>query len=210
MTMKNRIRELREAKGLSQSALADLMGIHWQSVQRAETGKTALTSAKVEAYAMALVVEPEEILVNPDVRTVLVKGEVQAGAWSEALEWEADEQYFVPVPKDPRLDAFHLWGVVAKGPSMNRRYPDGTVLVLASLAETGEALMVGKRYVVERERSDGLREATVKKLWRDDDGKMWLLPESDDPRHQEPIPVDGGEDDTIRIIGRVRYAISRE
>ena len=93
---------------------------------------------------------------------------------------------------------------------MNRRYPEGTVLIYTNLNDTNEDLIFGKRYIVERERADGLREATVKTLWRDENGKAWLLPESTDPRYQEPIPIEGGENDTVRIVGRVRYAVTRE
>ncbi|RUV17875.1 MAG: helix-turn-helix domain-containing protein [Mesorhizobium sp.] len=143
-------------------------------------------------------------------RMVQVKGFVQAGAWAETWEWSDDEVYSVPVPDDPALRAFGLHAAETRGPSMNKRYPEKTVLVFTDLIETGAQLELGRRYIVERERADGMREATVKTLWRDDGGKIWLLPESDDPRFQEPIPIDGGEDDNVRVVGRVVYAVSKE
>ncbi|RUV07972.1 phage repressor [Mesorhizobium sp. M1A.F.Ca.IN.020.03.2.1] len=151
--------------------------------------------------------EPGE---SEDVRHVKVTGFVQAGAWAETWEWSDDEVYSVPVPDDPALRAFGLHAAETRGPSMNKRYPEKTVLVFTDLIETGAALELGKRYIVERERADGLREATVKTLWRDENDKIWLLPESNDPRFQEPIPIDGGEDDTVRVVGRVVYAVSKE
>lgn len=93
---------------------------------------------------------------------------------------------------------------------MNKRYPDGTVLVFTDALERPEDLIAGKRYIVERERADGLREATVKKLWQDEYGAMWLLPESDDPRFQEAIPINGEDGDMVRILGRVRFSVTRE
>lgn len=144
------------------------------------------------------------------VRRAVVKGRVQAGHWAETWELPLEEQYDVPVPPDESLAHFALHAAETVGPSMNRRYPEGTVLIFTDAMETGEQITPGKRYVVERERADGLREATVKTLWRDEAGQLWLLPESNDPRFQEPIPIDGSEDDTVRIVGRVRYAVTRE
>jgi len=148
--------------------------------------------------------------VGEEPRMVPVKGYVQAGAWAETWEWSDDEVYSVPVPDDPAFRPFGLHAAETRGPSMNKRYPEKTVLVFTDLIETGAQLELGKRYIVERERADGMREATVKTLWRDESGKIWLLPESDDPRFQEPIPIDGGEDDTVRVVGRVVYAVSKE
>lgn len=208
--MRNRIKEFREAKGLSQADLADILGIHWQSVHRAEVGKTTLNEVKRASYADALGVTADELFEQQAFRSVRVKGFVQAGTWAETWELQPEDQYEVPLPAAPELEGLTLHAAELRGPSMNKRWPEGTALVFADAIEAGEDFIVGKRYIVERTRADGLRETTVKKLWRDDDGKHWLLPESTDPRFQEPISVEGGEDDTVRILGRVRYAVSRE
>jgi len=147
---------------------------------------------------------------DQDVRHVRVTGFVQAGHYAETWEWQGEDVYSVPVPNDPAYRKFVLHAAETRGPSMDRRYPEKTVVVFTDLIETGAALELGKRYIVERERADGMREATVKTLWRDESGKIWLLPESNDPRFQEPIPIDGGEDDTVRVVGRVVYAVSKE
>ena len=36
------------------------------------------------------------------------------------------------------------------------------------------------------------------------------MPESTDPRHQQPIEIDGDNGDTVRMVGRVRYSVQRE
>lgn len=210
--MKNNIKRIRRELGLSQQDLADRLGVVWQTVSNAERGVgEGLTQKKLAEYAQALGVEPEALVAADDgTRMVRVVGPVQAGVFAESLEFPDDDQYEVAIPNDPALRAFRLEGREVRGPSMNRRYPDRTVVIISDIVETGAAFAVGKRYVVERERADGLREATVKKLWQDEAGAYWLLPESDDPRFQEPIPLEGGSDDTIRIVGRVRYAVSRE
>jgi transcriptional regulator with XRE-family HTH domain len=208
--MKNRIRELREAKGLSQEALGEIIGAHWQTVHRAESGKTALSESKLAKYAEALEVGIDDLMAPSSGRMVVVKGYVEAGAWAETWEWDEDNQYQVPVPDEPQFRGFTLHAAETRGPSMNKRYPEGTVIVFTDIIETQADIIVGKRYIVERERADGMREATVKQLWQDETGKYWLLPESTDPLFQEPIPINGNEDDTIRIVGRVRFAVSRE
>jgi hypothetical protein len=180
--------------------------------------KLSVRTDKLESLARALQLDAKDLglskatSVSGDsaVRRVPVKGFVQAGHWAETWEWSDDDVYSVPVPDDPAFRPFGLHAAETRGPSMNKRYPEKTVLVFTDLIETGAQLELGKRYIVERERADGLREATVKTLWRDDGGKIWLLPESEDPRFQEPIPIDGGEDDTVRVVGRVVYAVSKE
>lgn len=209
--MHNRIKELREAKGLTQSQLAEAVGVHWQTIQRLEGGKTKLDTEWMEKLAPPLDVDAIDLVTNrPKFRTVEVRGYVQAGQWEEAWELPEDDRYAIPVPDDPQYRHVRLFGVETRGPSMDRRYPEGTVVVVADLYEHGEEPRPGRRYVVERERADGMREATVKTLWRDDDGKLWLLPESTDPRFQQPIAAEGDTGDLVRIIGRVVYAVLRE
>ncbi|MBN9044653.1 MAG: LexA family transcriptional regulator [Rhizobiales bacterium] len=208
--MKNRIREIRESLGLSQTELGERVGAHWQTVHRAETGKVNLTDDKLDIYARALGVSRAALIDNDSARMVTVKGYIQAGMWAETWEWPLEDQYEVPVLDDPALHNFSLHAAETRGPSMNKRYPEGTVLVFTDAMERPEDLVPGKRYLIERERADGLREATVKKLWQDEHGALWLVPESDDPRFQEAIALDGSDGDTIRILGRVKYAVTRE
>ncbi|WP_245492213.1 LexA family transcriptional regulator [Mesorhizobium sp. M4A.F.Ca.ET.020.02.1.1] len=207
------IAKIRDAKGLSQSELADRLGMHVTNLNKIERGKSSPAMARYEQIAAELGVSVAQLFAeSPDLgtRSVTVKGFVQAGHWAETWEWGDDDQYQVPIEDDPALRPFMLHAAETRGPSMNKRYPERTVLVFTDIIETGAALELGKRYIVERERADGMREATVKTLWRDDAGKIWLLPESDDPRFQQPIPIEGNEDDTVRVIGRVVGSWSRE
>lgn len=211
MAMHLRIKEILAAKRMTQAELADALHMHTVNLNRLINGKIDVNMRRIEEIAHALGVPPEELIVPPSqVRSVTVKGFVQAGHWAETWEWAEEDQYQVAVPYDPDLASYALHAAETRGPSMNKRYAEGTVLVFTDMIDTGEDLQLGKRYIVEREKADGLREATVKTLWRDDAGKFWLLPESNDPRFQEPIAVNGNEDDTIRVVGRVRYSVSRE
>ena len=55
-------------------------------------------------------------------------------------------------------------------------------------------LRSGQRVIVERHRTDGTIEATVKEYMLSDDGRQWLVPRSNQPEFQMPIPAnDPGE-----------------
>lgn len=153
---------------------------------------------------------PGEVAQSLEMRPVEVIGHVQAGYWTEAFEWEEEDRYVVAVPADAALASFKLYGAEMRGASMDKWRPEGTIVVFTDQVEIGEEPRVDSRYVVERTNSAGEHECTVKKLWQDEDGVVWLLPESSDPRFQEPIQVTGDEGDTVRILGRVTYSVSRE
>lgn len=209
--MKNNVKRLRMRAGLSQQELADRLGVTWQTVSNVERGVSGLSSKKIDKWAAAMDAEPHEVVsAAGEMRSVPIVGDVQAGHFAESWTLDEDDYSEVWIEDEPRFRPFKLRGVVTRGPSMNRRYPEGTILIFTDAIETGEDFVVGKRYIIERERADGMREATVKVLWRDEAGKTWLVPESDDPRFQEPIALDGADGDTVRIVGRVRYAVSRE
>ncbi len=209
--MQNRIAEIRAAQKLSQEKLAELLHASRITVSKLERGVMQLTPRWMERLGEALHVEPVELLVKPGAfRQVQVRGALQAGVFSESFEWPEGEWYDVAVPDDPGLRPYTLYGAQVRGPSMNRRYPEGTSLVMTDVIETQEELRIGKRYHVERRRADGMVEATVKKLWQDETGRFWLVPESDDPRYQEPIGLDGEDGDEIRIVGRVVFVVHRE
>lgn len=150
--------------------------------------------------------------VSRGLRPVVVAAFVQAGHWAETWEWPEDEQYKVFVEDVPDFRSFKLRAAETRGPSMNKRWPEKTVIVFTDLEETGEQPIAGKRYIVERRRLGGEAEHTVKLLHVDAEGKYWLMPESDDPRFQAPISVDDGtgDGDVVSIIGRVHFAVSRE
>lgn len=63
--MKNRIRELREGKRLSQSQLAELVDSTQTIVSKIENGKQSLTTELLARYAEALGVHPSELVDDP-------------------------------------------------------------------------------------------------------------------------------------------------
>lgn len=149
---------------------------------------------------------------EPGLRRVEVAAFVQAGHWEEAWEWDEADRYAVFIPDLPEFKGLRLYAAEARGPSMNKRYQERTVLVFNDVQESMEEPIPGKRYVVERKRSSGEMEHTVKLLHADAEGNLWLMPESDDPRFQTPISIEDGtgDEDTVTIIGRVVFAVTRE
>jgi len=62
--IKNRVRELREALGLSQRELGKLTGNNNITISRIENGKLKLNFATMEKFAKALKCEPWELIVS--------------------------------------------------------------------------------------------------------------------------------------------------
>ena len=209
--MRNRIRELRKARGLTMAELGDAAGTEAPTINKLEKGQMRLTDVWMQRIAKALGVQVAELITEaPPPEAIFVRGRVQAGAWAESLEWDADERYPVWVPIPEKWRAFNKFGLEVRGPSMNRRYPEGTILVCVSVIEADVEPQQGHRYIVERIDSAGQHEMTVKELKFDDDGKAWLWPDSDHPEHQAPIAADGGDGDSIEIRGIVITSVQPE
>lgn len=116
--------------------------------------------------------------------TIMVQGEVRAGHFSTAAEYDQGEQYPVTLPS-PGGD-HNYFGLKVVGPSMNEVYPEGTIVVCCPMWEYDERLENEDHVVVQRW-ENGLVEATVKELRYDPDGQPWLWPRSTHPEHQSPI-----------------------
>jgi transcriptional regulator with XRE-family HTH domain len=57
-----RVRELRNAAGLTQEALADAADLHWSYVGQIERGERNLTYKNIRRLARGLDVPPEELM----------------------------------------------------------------------------------------------------------------------------------------------------
>ncbi|WP_204339794.1 S24 family peptidase [Rhizobium leguminosarum] len=218
-----RLEKARVARGFAEAKkAASFFGWNYNVYAQHENGTRGISRAAA-MYAKAYRVSEAWLLTGEGtgpgetndvagLRRVTVAAHIQAGVFEETWEWDDQSQYPVYIPDDPEYRPFTLFAGETKGPSMNRRYPERTVLVFTNVEETQEAPIPGKRYIVERRRSSGEAEHTVKLLHVDQDGKFWLVPESDDPRYQAPISVEDGtaDEDTVAILGRVVYAVSRE
>lgn len=183
MGYSDNIVSLRKKRKLTQAQLAELVGVEQPTVQRWESGKREPDFDALNDLATALGVEPGELLADNLVAPVgpklFIKGEVAAGVWREAYELpEEDWRSFTGRP-DVTAKLEHRFGLRVVGDSMNLKYPHGSIVECVSLFGQAEA-MPGKRVVVVRKRDDQMYEATVKKLV-EQDGELWLVPESSNP-----------------------------
>jgi SOS-response transcriptional repressor LexA len=143
-----------------------------------------------------------------------VIGEVEAGVFKDALEYEPADQFDIWVPVDPRYRRMNRAALKVRGPSMNLLYPDGSFVIVVPTIELGEDWKPrsGQRVVVQRSNEIGQIEATLKEILIDSDGTYWLVPKSSHPgfttawRMPDPTDWNGDHDedaDGIRITGLV-------
>ncbi|CAI9399342.1 LexA family protein [Lelliottia sp. T2.26D-8] len=164
----SRIKRIRESKGLSQKALAELCG--WASQSRIgnyEAGSRSVSVDDAEVIARALGISAPELLFGdnfaghytPGVKYPLISW-VSAGAWSEATEpytlKEIDEWY----ESDAHIEGSAFW-LRVQGDSMTSpvglSIPEGMMV----LVDTGKEAQNGSLVIA---KLTDANEATFKKL----------------------------------------------
>ncbi len=70
-----RIRQFRQDAGLSQEALAELVGVSFQQVQKYESGHTTLNILKLQHIAVALKVQVSDFFSSTPVQSIRLTGE---------------------------------------------------------------------------------------------------------------------------------------
>ena len=207
-----KIRALRRQRGLTQKEFADQLGTDQSSVSRWESGSMPGFEHLVALAQMAGEEFNDFAFGGQDVYShyredVPVIGAVQAGQWVESIEWPADERFMISVPPDPRYPSLKRQGFLVRGTSINRVFPEGTILLCISSILAQRDPSPGEYVVVQKRGRDGLIEVTVKEFQLDDLGAPWLWPRSTDPAHQQPVqlpaPAEGDENDDIHIGGIV-------
>ena len=148
---------------------------------------------------------------NSSIKQIAVVGAVQAGVFKEVMEYQ-DKSNAVSVPLG-KYENSNVFALDVRGPSMNREYAEGSILVCVPLLELQDPLVSGDHVIVHRTTAAGSVEATCKELKIDLDEKTaWLWPRSDHPEHQVPIHIPWNqhlpdkhehEGDTIEIVAVV-------
>lgn len=213
-TAAERLKAAREAAGYdTASAAAEAMGTALSTYLQHENGIRGFPAPKAQKYARFFRTSPEWLLygkgekpapngeqvVKRVTRLVPVLGDVQAGAWTEVLE-EASSEEVVPVYL-AGFEGARLFALRIKGPSMDKFYPDGTMVIVCPAAEIG--IREGDHVVVRR-RQGAFCETTVKEVAKDRQG-IALWPRSLDPAFQEPLRLvtSPEADDGPEIVGVV-------
>lgn len=194
----DQLSQLRKRKGLTQSGLAEILGVEQPTVQRWEAGKREPDLGQLLQLAAALDVEPGALLDPHQAAAIgprlFVKGVVAAGLWQQAVELPEDEWQTFTGRADVDADLEHRFGLKVISDSMDMVYPLGTIVECVSVFGRAEP-MPGKRVIVVRTRENLECEATVKELV-EQDGELWLVPRSYNPAHR-PIKLSEPEDGII-------------
>lgn len=213
-TAAERLRAAREAAGYETAkSAAEALGASVATYLQQENGTRGFPASRAQRYARFFHTTPEWLLYGrgsepaPNIdapamraaRLVQVLGTVQAGAWTEAPE-EATSEEVVPVFL-VGFEGASLFALRIRGPSMDRYYPDGTMVIVCPAAEIG--VREGDHVVVRRHQG-AMCETTIKEVSRDKLGIV-LWPRSSDPAFQEPIRFDRAPDSDSgpEIIGVV-------
>lgn len=146
---------------------------------------------------------------------IMVVGAIHDDQVVECAEWPEKNQYQTYVPSTPQTEAYQglkVVGFEVRSPSMNRRYPAGTLVVCATLRELGEDpkhLIDGKYYIVHQILSAKRRRCLLRRAQVVGSGRqrqIWLWPESDDPAYQSPIAFMTNPHPTLDVSHRVLYS----
>ncbi len=199
-------KELSRRAGLGDTAVHDILSGNSGSPRAATLEKLAAALGCDVADLYSATPESFERKVLP----LPIVGAVEAGVWREALEWPQSEWIYEPVPEDTRFPGMRRFGLRVQGESMNQLYRPGDYVVCIKMIDLKEPPVAGRRYVVYRQNSDGLIEATLKEFAIDAQGNQWLMPRSDNPRYQSPIDYSGAEGGEVTIYARVTGSWRRE
>lgn len=192
--MRNRIRELRTARGWSQDDLAALYGTSQQHIQRMEAGQQRLNTDHMERLGTIFEIDPLEILVDPSEQPARapVLDEIQAGAFAEAAG-DIERHDLRGVSRWVRVEYPRrtIFALQVRGDSMDRVVPEGGIVIVDYSIKSLEDGDLGVFRV------DGA--GTFKRLRRTET-EEYLEPDSNNPRH---TPIFGEQSQMVEIIGRV-------
>ena len=190
------IRLLRKEANMTQQELASKLYVSQQAVGKWERGEATPNPETIVAMSRIFGVSADTLLGEsaPPLSTggtwVPVLGDVAAGIPIEAVENIVDYQEM----DTAMASNGKYYGLRIKGRSMEPRIREGDVVILRQQedADTGDTAVV----LVNGE------SATVKRIKKEPDGGLWLLPNNPtyNPQHYSPAEV---AEKPVRIIGKV-------
>jgi phage repressor protein C with HTH and peptisase S24 domain len=119
------------------------------------------------------------------------------------MDFDDFESYELDYPIDPKWPIGSVKALRVRGNSINRQARDGDYVVVLDAFAAPRWVQDGDWGVVHRHRGAAL-ESTVKRV-RGKPGAWFLHPDSDDPKHQEPIALDDSTDADaeVRVVAFV-------
>lgn len=204
MSIEDRIKEARKAAGLSQTELAEAVGVtrsavaYWEAGRNIPRRDVIAKIAEVTGKSIPWL-ELGTVTTVSLQRCLYVIGEVAGGVWKEgSIEFVPVKTPVAPHPDYP-LKSQRLY--VVRGSSVNRVVADGEYVHCVAVHESGIQPQHGDLVIVRRMQHD-MAEYTAKRLVLVDKqgAKKWVLrPESSDPAWQADIVMDGDESTSIEI-----------
>ncbi len=210
MSLGQRIRELRKARGLTLQQVADVFGITRASVSGWESDDTRPDQDKLPSLSKKLGTTVEHLLTGkkPDVAADSdanveqgpdLRGHVPLISWVQAGNWEAVVDNFSPGDAEdwmpcPRKYGPQTFALRVRGVSMEPKYQDGDIIFVDPDAQAEH----GKNIVV---RLDDEHEATFKQLVMEGDQKFLRALNPDWPG-PKLIPINGNATICGVVIGK--------
>lgn len=172
---------------LSQAGAALRLGLTPSAIAAHESGRNKLRPDIAQKYATAYHVSLEWLLYGrggpePTPRPVQIIGAVQAGWFSDAIEWPPIDHRASRILPNPHLNAERQFALEVRGDSMNHITPAGSEVLCMRLADFGREPPSSTMVVAVRHRG-GEHEATLKILERHG-GDWFLVPRSTNPMFQ--------------------------
>ena len=190
------MRRYRKQCGYSQKDLASQLFVTQQAVGKWERGEATPNPETVLKIAKILGITTDQLLGDTATPAstggtwVPVLGDVAAGIPIEAVENIVDYEEI----DSSMASTGEFFGLRIKGSSMEPRIRDGDVVIVRRQedAETSDTAVI-------QVNGDS---ATVKRIKKDPDGSLWLLPNNPayDPQHYSPAEI---ATLPVRIIGKV-------
>jgi DNA-binding XRE family transcriptional regulator len=207
----NRVNELAKERNLTHDDIAAALGVNRVTIADRARGAVPMKQDWAQRFADLFGVPVADIFEKPltsGMRTVPIILELQAGNWADQ-SFLPDNFGNIVIPDDPAYRSMSLYAGRIVGESMNKIYPNGSIVILSRKQDRPGEIVAGKRYHIRRTRGGQLIEQTIKTLVKDAKGQYWMQPESDSPEFAA-VPLESAPEETIEIIGRVRYAVRRE
>lgn len=145
--MKNRIRELRKARGLTLEEVARRANTTNQQVHRLETGQRRLTADWMERLGQALGVRAADLLPEAEAPKVAVVGYIGAGDEVYPIDDHAPGVGLEEVEAPPG-EPGETVAVIVRGESMYPSYNDGDMIFYRRDDATPEHTFLGRECVV--------------------------------------------------------------
>lgn len=210
-----RLRALREQRGMSAADLAKRVGRSESAVRNQENGTNGIPTALAARYAAALGSTAAYILYGDgshqiqskiELQLLPIRGRVQAGAWLQVDDFVQDEPKMYPAARDPRFLHAEQWLSEVVGDSVNKLdIKEGDLVHVVELTSSGWNPTTGDIVEIERSRFQGAeREVTIKQVEIVGEGShkaILFWPRSTNPRFQDPITIraNAGENEDIEV-----------